>query len=68
MLWSGSIQKYFDFEKVKLKFTDGALRAIAKEALRRNTGARGLRSIMEEIMLRHDARNYPRAMTCKNVW
>jgi len=44
-------QKYFDFEKVKLKFTDAALQAIAKEALRRNTGARGLRSIMEEIML-----------------
>ena len=44
-------QKYFDFEKVKLKFTDEALRAIAKEALRRNTGARGLRSIMEEVML-----------------
>ena len=44
-------QKYFDFEKVKLKFTDAALRAIAQEALRRQTGARGLRSIMEEIML-----------------
>ena len=44
-------QKYFDFEKVKLKFTDAALRAIAQEALRRNTGARGLRSILEEIML-----------------
>jgi len=44
-------QKYFDFEQVKLKFTDDALRAIAKEALRRQTGARGLRSIMEEIML-----------------
>ena len=44
-------QKYFDFEKVKLKFTDGALRAIAQEALHRNTGARGLRAIMEEIML-----------------
>ena len=44
-------QKYFDFEKVKLKFTDAALRAIAQEALRRHTGARGLRSIMEEIML-----------------
>ena len=44
-------QKYFDFEKVKLKFTEGALRAIAQEALHRNTGARGLRSIMEEIML-----------------
>jgi ATP-dependent Clp protease ATP-binding subunit ClpX len=44
-------QKYFDFEKVKLQFDDAALRAIAQEALRRKTGARGLRSIMEEIML-----------------
>lgn len=44
-------QKYFDFEKVVLKFTDDALQAIAKEALRRKTGARGLRSILEEVML-----------------
>jgi ATP-dependent Clp protease ATP-binding subunit ClpX len=44
-------QKYFDFEKVKLAFTDEALRAIAQEALRRRTGARGLRSILEEVML-----------------
>ena len=44
-------QKYFDFEKVALKFTDDALNAIAKEALRRKTGARGLRSILEEVML-----------------
>ena len=44
-------QKYFDFEKVKLKFTDEALWAIAREALRRKTGARGLRSILEEVML-----------------
>ena len=44
-------QKYFDFEKVALKFTDDALRAIAREALRRKTGARGLRSILEEVML-----------------
>jgi ATP-dependent Clp protease ATP-binding subunit ClpX len=44
-------QRYFDFEKVKLKFTDGALCAIAQEALRRKTGARGLRSILEEVML-----------------
>ena len=44
-------QKYFDFEKVKLDFTDDALRAIAQEAIRRRTGARGLRSILEEIML-----------------
>lgn len=44
-------QRYFDFEKVKLKFTEGALQAIAQEALRRKTGARGLRSILEEVML-----------------
>ncbi len=44
-------QKYFDYEKAKLKFTDGALRAIAQAALSRTTGARGLRSIMEEIVL-----------------
>ena len=44
-------QKYFDFEKVMLKFTDDALQAIAKEALHRKTGARGLRSILEEVML-----------------
>ena len=44
-------QTSFDFEKVNLTFTDGALRAIAHAALRRTTGARGLRAIMEEIML-----------------
>ncbi|MFH1262730.1 MAG: ATP-dependent Clp protease ATP-binding subunit ClpX, partial [Pseudomonadota bacterium] len=44
-------QKLFDFEKVKLKFTKGATQAIAKEALARASGARGLRSIMENIML-----------------
>ena len=44
-------QKCFDFEKVALTFTDGALRAIAQEALHRKTGARGLRSILEEVML-----------------
>jgi ATP-dependent Clp protease ATP-binding subunit ClpX len=44
-------QKLFEMEKVKLKFTDGALVAIAKEALKRKTGARGLRSILENTML-----------------
>lgn len=44
-------QRYFDFEKVQLKFTEEALKAIAQEALRRKTGARGLRSILEEVML-----------------
>jgi len=44
-------QKRFDFESVKLRFTEGALMAIAREALKRKSGARGLRSIMENIML-----------------
>jgi len=44
-------QKLFEFEKVKLRFTEGALVAIAKEALKRKAGARGLRSIIESIML-----------------
>ncbi len=38
-------------EKVKLTFTEGALRAIAREAMRRSSGARGLRAIMENAML-----------------
>ncbi len=44
-------QKLFKFEKVKLSFTDDALRAIANEAVTRKAGARGLRSIMEKVML-----------------
>jgi len=44
-------QKMFEFEQVKLKFTDGAIRAIAEQAYERKTGARGLRSILEEAML-----------------
>ena len=43
--------KLFEMENVRLKFTDGALAAIAKEALTRKSGARGLRAIMESIML-----------------
>lgn len=44
-------QKLFQMEKVHLKFTDGALVAVAEEALKRKTGARGLRSIIENAML-----------------
>lgn len=44
-------QKLFDMENVRLRFTDGSLVAIAKEALKRNTGARGLRAILENAML-----------------
>lgn len=44
-------QKLFELEDVKLNFTDGALTAIAKEATKRKTGARGLRAILENSML-----------------
>lgn len=44
-------QKLFEMENVHLKFTEGALATIATEAIRRDTGARGLRAILEEIML-----------------
>jgi ATP-dependent Clp protease ATP-binding subunit ClpX len=44
-------QKLFEMEAVELKLTEGALSAIAKEAIKRRTGARGLRAILEEIML-----------------
>ncbi len=44
-------QKLFDFESVALKFSDGALRAVVQEAIKRKTGARGLRAILEESML-----------------
>jgi ATP-dependent Clp protease ATP-binding subunit ClpX len=44
-------QKLFEMESVQLKFTDGALSAIANEAIKRKTGARGLRAILEECML-----------------
>ena len=44
-------QKLFEMDDAQLEFTDDALRVIAQEAIRRKTGARGLRSIMEEIML-----------------
>lgn len=44
-------QKLFSLENVKLKFTEDALRAVAAEALRRKSGARGLRAILEEAMI-----------------
>jgi ATP-dependent Clp protease ATP-binding subunit ClpX len=44
-------KKLFELENVKLTFTEGALRGIARDALKKKTGARGLRSIMEKVML-----------------
>ncbi|MBZ4682260.1 ATP-dependent Clp protease ATP-binding subunit ClpX [Thermodesulfobacterium sp.] len=44
-------QKLFEMEGVELKFTEGALRLVAEEAYKRKTGARGLRAIIEEVMM-----------------
>jgi len=44
-------QRLFEMDGVKLKFSKGALHAVAREALKRNAGARGLRAIMEKSML-----------------
>lgn len=44
-------QKLLSFDDVKLRFTDSALTAIARKAVQRKTGARGLRAILEEVML-----------------
>ncbi len=44
-------QKFFEYEEIELVFEDKALEKIAKEAIRRKIGARGLRSIMESLML-----------------
>jgi ATP-dependent Clp protease ATP-binding subunit ClpX len=44
-------QRLFEFENVRLKFSDEALKAIARQAMVRKVGARGLRMILEELML-----------------
>jgi len=44
-------QRLFEFENVRLKFSDDALKAIARQAMARKVGARGLRMILEELML-----------------
>src|SRR5882762_3053678 len=44
-------QKKFDFDNVKLKFTEDALKAVAKQAVERKVGARGLMMILEELLL-----------------
>jgi len=44
-------QKLFQFENIQLRFTEGALTAIAQKSLERKSGARGLRSVLEEAML-----------------
>ncbi|HPU42436.1 MAG TPA: ATP-dependent Clp protease ATP-binding subunit ClpX, partial [Acetivibrio clariflavus] len=44
-------KKLFEMDDVELEFEEGALEAIAEKSIERNTGARGLRAIIEEIML-----------------
>ncbi|MCA9832721.1 MAG: ATP-dependent Clp protease ATP-binding subunit ClpX [Thermomicrobiales bacterium] len=44
-------QKFFDLDDVELEFTDDALRAVAKQAQERKTGARGLRTAIEDVLL-----------------
>ncbi|HSL56614.1 MAG TPA: ATP-dependent Clp protease ATP-binding subunit ClpX, partial [Acidimicrobiales bacterium] len=44
-------QKFFELEDVELEFTPDALEAVADQALLRGTGARGLRAILEEVLL-----------------
>jgi ATP-dependent Clp protease ATP-binding subunit ClpX len=44
-------QKLFEMEGVNLRFTDSALSAVSREAIKRKSGARGLRAIMESCML-----------------
>jgi ATP-dependent Clp protease ATP-binding subunit ClpX len=44
-------EKMFEMEGVSLRFTDGALKAVAQEAIGRKSGARGLRTILEACLL-----------------
>ncbi|MCZ7527008.1 MAG: hypothetical protein M5U14_11855 [Acidimicrobiia bacterium] len=44
-------QKFFQFDDVELIFTDDALDGVSDEALKRGTGARGLRAMLEEVLL-----------------
>ena len=48
---SRQYQRFFEMEDAKLEFTEGALHALAKKALKRDTGARALRAITEELMI-----------------
>lgn len=59
-------QKFFDFEKVKLRFLPDALQAIARQTLDRKTGARGLRAVVEEVMLdvMYDLPSQPHIKEC----
>jgi len=59
-------QKLFEFEGVTLKFTKDALKSVGKDALNRKSGARGLRAILEKVMLdiMYDLPSRPDLMEC----
>ncbi len=59
-------QKLFEVEGVELKFTDEAFRAISRDAIKRKSGARGLRAILESVMLdvMYDIPNMPGIREC----
>ena len=59
-------QKFFEFEDTNLKFTDGALDSVSIEAIKRKSGARGLRAILEEVMLdiMYDLPSQPNVREC----
>jgi len=59
-------ERLFELDNIKLRFTEGALTAIAREALKRKAGARGLRSVMEEAMLdvMYELPSDPNAQEC----
>jgi len=59
-------KKLFEFENVKLRFTDDVLVAIAKDAIKRKSGARGLRAILESVMLdiMYDIPSMPEITEC----
>jgi len=59
-------KKLFELENVKLSFTDEVLVAIAKDAIKRKSGARGLRAILETAMLdiMYDIPSFPEISEC----
>jgi ATP-dependent Clp protease ATP-binding subunit ClpX len=59
-------KKLFELENVKLRFTDEVLVAIAKDAIKRKSGARGLRAILESVMLdiMYDIPSIPEIREC----
>ncbi|MDF1536696.1 MAG: ATP-dependent Clp protease ATP-binding subunit ClpX [bacterium] len=59
-------QKFFEFEDTSLKFTEGSLVSVSREAVKRKSGARGLRAILEEVMLdiMYDLPSQPNVKEC----